>query len=215
MRRSTLLAPVVALVLTVGAIAAVWFLVGQASASREAQLQVSSMRLSLASLGNAPFSADPAAGGSPPASEAKIQLDEASLARGLTLRSQAGVPPSLLSAGRADLASIEPIVTSVYRLAVSKGGLANKGALVPRLNGLLTVRSASLSGVLTRISRTDDANAASSDLRTKLGAGAAMLLLLAAFAYFYFRSVAAHRAVQRLGREKEALLGISRGEARA
>jgi GGDEF domain-containing protein len=124
------------------------------------------------------------------------------------------VPAGLLSAGRADLAAIEPIVASVYRIAVSRGGLADGGARVPTLNGLLTVRSASLSAVLTSISRTDDANAASSDQRTKLGSAAAMLLLLAAFAYFYFRSVAARRAVQRLGREKEDLLGISRGEAR-
>ena len=84
MRRSALLAPVVALVLTISAIAAVWFLVGQASASRGAQLQVSSMRLSLAGLGIVPFSADPASGGSPSASEAKIRLDEASLAGDLT-----------------------------------------------------------------------------------------------------------------------------------
>jgi hypothetical protein len=180
MKRSILVPPVIALILTISAIAAVWFLVGQASSSRDAQLQVSSMRLSLAGLGIVPFSADPASGGSPSASETKIRLDQASIARGLTVRSQAGVPPSLLSAGRADLASIEPIVASVYRIAVSEGGLAHGGARVPTLNGLLTVRSASLSAVLTRISRTDDANAASSDQRTKLGAAAAMLLLLAA-----------------------------------
>ena len=41
-----------------------------------------------------------------------------------------------------------------------------------------------------------------------------MLLLLAAFAYFYFRSLAANDAVKRLAREKEILLGVSRGEAR-
>jgi diguanylate cyclase (GGDEF)-like protein len=208
------MAPVVALILTISAIASVWILVGQASSSRGGQLQVSSLRLSLADLGIVPFTADPASGGSPSASEAKIQLEEASLARGLTVRSQAGVPPSLLSAGRSDLDSLEPIVASVYRISVSKGGLADGGARVPRLNGLLRVRSASLSAVLTKINRTDDANAASSDRRTKLGAAAAMLLLLSAFAYFYFRSVAARSAVERLGREKEALLGISRDEAR-
>ena len=214
MRRSTLLAPVVALILTISAIVAVWLLVGQAGSSRGAQLQVSSLTLSLADLGIVPFTADPASGGSPSASLAKITADESSIAQGLRVRSQTGVPPGLLSAGRADLAALRPIVASVYRISVSKGGLAHGGARVPILNGMLTGRSAALSAVLTKISRTDDANASSSDLRTKVGAAGAMLLLLAAFVFFYFRSVAAHRAVERLGREKEALLGISRDEAR-
>jgi diguanylate cyclase (GGDEF)-like protein len=214
MRRSTLLAPVVALILTITAIAAVWLLVGQASSSRGAQLQVSSLTLSLSELGIVPFTADPASGGSPSASQAQITADERSIALGLMAHSQTGVPPSLLSAGRADLAALEPVVASIYRISVSQGGLAHGGARVPTLTGIVTVRSAALSAVLTKINRADDANATSSELRTKLGAAGAMLLLLAAFAFFYFRSVAAHRAVERLGREKEALLGISRDEAR-
>jgi hypothetical protein len=40
-RRSKLLAPAVVLILTISAIAAVWLLVGRASSSREAQLEVS------------------------------------------------------------------------------------------------------------------------------------------------------------------------------
>jgi two-component system cell cycle response regulator len=41
-----------------------------------------------------------------------------------------------------------------------------------------------------------------------------MLLLLAAFAYFYFRSVAAHESVEDLAGKNAALLRVSRGEAR-
>jgi hypothetical protein len=63
-KRSKVVAPVFVLILTIGVIAAVWLLVGRASVSREAQLQVSAMRLSLADLQAAPFSADPALGGS-------------------------------------------------------------------------------------------------------------------------------------------------------
>jgi len=43
---------------------------------------------------------------------------------------------------------------------------------------------------------------------------AVMLVLVAAAGFFYRRSVGARRAVERMAREKEALLGISRDEAR-
>jgi diguanylate cyclase (GGDEF)-like protein len=78
----------------------------------------------------------------------------------------------------------------------------------------LLVPAVALSRVLATIGRTDDARAATASRETTLGATGAMLLLLAAFALFYFRSVAAHEAVERLARENEALLGISRDEAR-
>ena len=54
MKRSKLLAPVAALILTVSAIAAVWLLVGRDDSSRDAQLQTSSLTLSLADLQSAP-----------------------------------------------------------------------------------------------------------------------------------------------------------------
>jgi diguanylate cyclase (GGDEF)-like protein len=200
--RSKLLAPVVVLILTVGAIAAVWLLVGRASSSRVAQLQVSSLTLSLADLQSAPFSADPTAGGSAKASQARMQADQGSILRGLTVRSQVGVPVSLLTAGRSDLAAIEPVVTNIFLIAVHKGGLAAAGSRVPKLQGLMIARAGALSVVLDKISRTDAARAASARAQTKFGAAGAMLLLLVAFAFFYFRSVAAHEAFERLARKK-------------
>jgi len=209
-----LLAPGVVLILTVSAIAAVWLLVGRASSSRVAQLQVSSLSLSLADLQSAPFNADPAAGGSATASQARIDADEDSIARGLTVRSQPGVPPGLLITGRSDLAIVKPVVSSVYQLALQPGGLAGAGSSVARLQAQLVVDSAGLSEVLAKIGRTDAARAAGARTQTKFGAAGAMLLLLVEFAYFYFRSVAAREAVERLAGENEALLGVSRDEAR-
>jgi diguanylate cyclase (GGDEF)-like protein len=211
--RSKLLAPIVVLVLTTVAIASVWLLVGRTSLSNQAQLQVASMRLSVANLQSAPFSADPSAG-SPRASRAAIQADQRSLARGLTSSAQAGVPLRLLAQGRAGLRMIEPVVETVYRTAVEPGGLAGAGTRVPKLQKLLFARAGALTGVLDQISRADAARAASARTQTKLGATAAMLLLLGAFAYFYFRSAAARDAVERLAREKGALLGESQIEAR-
>ena len=76
------------------------------------------------------------------------------------------------------------------------------------------MRSAVLTVVLDQISATDADMAADARTQGKLGAAAAMLLLLLAFAYFYFRSLAAREVVERLVREKESLLGLSREEAR-
>jgi hypothetical protein len=76
MKRSKVLVLVVALILTVSAITAVWLLVGKASSSRVAQLQAASVRISLDDLQTAPFNADPAAGGSPTASLARIRADD-------------------------------------------------------------------------------------------------------------------------------------------
>jgi diguanylate cyclase (GGDEF)-like protein len=212
--RSKLLAPMVVLILTISAIAGVWLLVGQVSSSREAQLRVSSQTLALADLQSAPFNADPAAGGSPTTSLTRIRADEGSISRALTAHAQAGVPTSLLSAGRADLGALAPLVRGVYRIAVEPGGLSGAGAVIPKLQGTLTRRSAALATVLARIGRADAGRATAAYTEATLGAAGAMLLLLAAFAYFYFRSVAAHQAVERLAADKEALLGVSRGEAR-
>jgi diguanylate cyclase (GGDEF)-like protein len=214
MKRSQLLAPVVVLILTISAIAAVWLLVERASSSRVAQLQVSAMKLSAADFLAAPFSADPATGGSPTASRTRISADDASISRGLANQSTVGVPGSLLRSGRADLTAVEAAVTSIYRVAVQNGGLAAAGPVVPRLNRLLIVRTAALSGVLAKISRTDANRAATARTQTKFGAAAALLLLLAAFAFFYFRSVAARKAVERLAGENQALLAESRDEAK-
>jgi diguanylate cyclase (GGDEF)-like protein len=213
-KRSQLLAPGVVLILTISAIAAVWLLVGRASSSRVAQLQVSSLRLAVADLQSAPFNADPAAGGSATAIQARISADEDLIARGLTVSGQPGVPSGLLITGRSDLDMIKPVVSSVYGLALQPGSLAGAGSSVARLQARLVLDSAALSGVLAKIGRTDAARAAGARTQTKFGAAGAMLGLLLAFAYFYFRSVAAREAVERLAGENEALLGVSREEAR-
>jgi len=171
------------------------------------------MRLSLANLQSAPFSADPTAG-SATASRAQIVADERSLSTGLNSHAQVGVPVDLILAGRRGLAMIEPVVETIYRTAVQPGGLPGAGALVPELQKLLLARSAALTGVLDEIGAADAARAAHARTQTKLGATAAMLLLLVAFAYFYFRSAAAREVVERLARENESLLGESRIEAR-
>ena len=213
-RRSRLLPPIVALILTLSAITAVWLLVDRADNGRASELHIASMSLSLSRLKLDPFGADTAAGGSATTARAAIVADEAPLSAGLTMGSQAGVPPSLIARGRASLAEIEPVVQRIYRVAIAKGGLAAGGRLVPQLQKELNARSAVLVAVLSELTRDHAASASRAETQVKLGAAVAMLLLLIAFAYFYVRSVAAHEAVERLASENEVLLGVSVLEAR-
>ena|ERR1035438_3529363 len=110
--------------------------------------------------------------------------DSGSIAGGLSVRSQDGVPGNLLASGRAELAAIEPVVTSIYRIAVGKGGLVAGGSRVTELQGTMVVHATALSGVLGKIGLADAARATTARTQTKLGAAAAMLLLLIAFAFF-------------------------------
>jgi diguanylate cyclase (GGDEF)-like protein len=104
---------------------------------------------------------------------------------------------------------------TAYGLASEKGGLASASASrVLSVDLLVEVRAAAVLRALNTIGETDAARAADARNETKLGSGAAMLLLLAAFLLFYYRSLVARQAVERLVGEKEALLGVSRGEAR-
>jgi diguanylate cyclase (GGDEF)-like protein len=216
--RSKPLVLLVALIVTGAAASGVWVLTQRADSSRVAQLHASSLTFTLSDLIGAPFHADPASGGSPSESLAEIRADENAISRGLTASSQVGVSRRLLDSGNAGLAAIEPVLTSIYRIAVH--GLVGAKA-VPKLELSLTARTSKLSAVLAKIGQADAARAASARTQANLGAAGAMLLLLLAFAIFFLRSATARDAVERLARDKEALLGekevllgVSRSEAR-
>jgi diguanylate cyclase (GGDEF)-like protein len=212
--RPKLIPPVLVLLLTVGAIAAVWALIQRIDTSRGEQLRVSVLTLSLSDLQSAPFNAEPNAGGDPAHSLLEIRADESSLASGLTQRTQNMAEPRLLREGRSQLAAIEPVVARIYRIASHKGGLSGQGANVASLQKRLTFRSRSLRATLTEIKHADAHSAEDARTQAKLGAAAAMMMLLLAFAYFYFRATGAREAVERLARQNESLLGVSRVEAR-
>jgi diguanylate cyclase (GGDEF)-like protein len=221
MSRSKLLPPLAVLILTVGAIAAVWLLVARADSGRQDQLHITSLTLSLSDLETAPFDADPASGGSATATQLRIRADESLISRGLAAGGQAAVPPSLLSTGRADMARLDQVVTSVYKIAVRPGGLAGSGARAAELAGTIRVQAGAVSDVLAKMSATDATDAWRARTQAKFGAAGAMLLLLLAFACFYFRSVAARVIVERLANEKgveaktDALTGLGNRRALA
>jgi diguanylate cyclase (GGDEF)-like protein len=214
-RRPKLAPPLIVVLLTACAIAAVWLLISREDSSRADQLRAVSATLALSDLQSAPFTAEPRAGSDPAAvSLSDIHADRRSISSGLMTRSQSLVAPSLLAGGRSDLAAIEPVVAQIYAIAVLRGGLAAKGRRVSVLQGLLTARSKDLGTVLAKIENQDASSAERARSQAKLGAAAAMVLLLLAFLYFYFRAIVTHEAVERLAQENEDLLGVSRVEAR-
>jgi diguanylate cyclase (GGDEF)-like protein len=193
---------------------AVSMFLARADAGRKAQVTIAAMRLSLSSLQSAPFDGGPAPGGAPAEILATIDGDERSLHRGLNPSVQAGVPTALLRKGQTGLATIEPVVTTIYRTSLKPGGLLGATSRVQNLLYQLTADSATLSVILRRISETDADRAGEARTQAEVGVAAALLLLLAAFGYFYFRSTAARTAVERLVEQKQGLLGLSRVEAR-
>ena len=203
------------MLLTAGAIVGVTLLVRRVDSSRRAELAIGVLTQTVTNLGAVPFTADPAFNSSPTMHAPhlamtvakQIRTDEAALSEGLSAASRAGAEQSLLRAGRSSLVGIRPAVASAYALATAPGGLDVAGGKeVAAAERLLAGRLESLSVVLDRLALHDSAVARTARTQAEAGAAAAMLLLLAVFGYFYFRS-------GRLARENDELLGLSREEA--
>jgi diguanylate cyclase (GGDEF)-like protein len=123
------------------------------------------------------------------------------------------VPSALLAAGRSHLVELEALVTRAYRLATAKGGLTAAAQAVLAVDGLINRQGDALSTTFASIGGTDATRAGNARTQAQIGAAVAMLLLLAAFAWFYLRSAAARKTVERLARENDDLLAASRVEA--
>ena len=211
--RSRLLVLVTALALTISAIVGVWVVVERAGSRSAQQVEIKSLSLSLGDLETAPFSADRTDGGSPAESQLRIHADEAAISRGLLTATQVGVPSPLLAVGRSHLADLETLVMRAYRLAIAGGGLRSSADAVLAVDRLINVQGDALSAAFASISRTDASRAGTARTQAQIGAAVAMLLLLAAFAWFYLRSAAARKTVERLAGENQDLLAASRVEA--
>ncbi len=210
-----MLAPLLVVLLTAGAIVSVTLLVNRVDSSRRAQITVGALTETVRGLLAAPFSADPAFNSGPDARSenlrqivrAEIRADEARLSSALSAASRAGAPAGVVAAGRAGMAMVKPAVARVYKLATAPGGLATAGAKnIAAAQDELTRQLGTVSASLKQLAHADAANAQRARRQAQAGTIVAMLLLLAVFGYFYFRS-------QRLTRENEDLLGLSREEA--
>jgi diguanylate cyclase (GGDEF)-like protein len=214
-KHSKLIAPLVVVLLTAGAFFAVTLLISRVDSGRRHQLAIGSLKQTVKRLEAAPFSADQAFSLDPAQSArglaasvaVEIRSAERALTMGMTAASKAGAEPQLIVAGRSSLAAVKPAVAAVYSLAIQPGGLAAAGVTKVALAQTgLARRMSAVSDVLAQLERGDAAGSKRARSQAEAGTAIAMLLLLAVFAYFYFRS-------ERLARENENLLGLSREEA--
>jgi diguanylate cyclase (GGDEF)-like protein len=205
----------VVVLLTAGAIVTVTLLVQRVDSSRRAQLALGSLTHTVRDLESASFNADPAFRSGPvsrsanlPATVAgEIRADEAKISDALAAASRGGAPPGIVAAGRSSMAAVKPAVARVYNLITSHGGVAGAGSkrIALAQNGLIR-QLGGVSTALAQLNRADAARANRARWQSQAGTVVAMLLLLVVFGFFYFRS-------QRLTRENEDLLGLSREEA--
>ena len=210
-----MLAPLLVVLLTAGAIVSVALLGNRVDSSRRAQIAVRALTETVRGLLAAPFSADPAFNSGPNARshdlprivKAEIRADEATLSGALSAAARAGAPAEVVAGGRAGMTKVKPAVARVLELATAPGGLAKAGAKnIAAAQGELTHQLGAVSTSLKQLDRADAARANSARRQAEAGTIVTMLLLLAVFGYFYFRS-------QHLTRENEDLLGLSREEA--
>jgi signal transduction histidine kinase/CheY-like chemotaxis protein len=196
---SKLFVPLVAVLLTIAALAGVWGLLQRANTSANAQLRGSQLAPAATDLASAPLEASPAGGVR--LQQSRIDEDEALLSAGLTQSSQPDAPPAMLARARSDVSALESAVADIQAVARQSGPLLISGSWLPEIQGRLIVRSTALGGVLSEVTQHDAALASRERAEARLAAVLAILALLAAFIYFYRRSANARISIEHLARE--------------
>ena len=194
--------PVIAVTLAVAATGILLLLQAQESASRDAQLDLQTVKLELSDLQLAPFSASKSTGGSPAVARGLIEgnrreiastlerLDEAVPPGPPVLRGAKEIPgaldglPALMAENGAQLDRIYELGASPVGYQAEADGLAGEAA----------ESEAQIVALLDEASGEYDERAATAAARAEIGEVAAIVLLLAAFGFYYRRSLRAARA---------------------
>jgi diguanylate cyclase (GGDEF)-like protein len=197
----------VGVVLAAGSIWATLRLEQRADASRKAQITLTNVQSELNDLQGLPWRVNAAARGTPALALLWMQQAEAKIQRQLAeLRRTA--PSARLDSLSSPLRSNFALLERVRKLAavnnyVPAGELANAA----------TGSQDTASAALTSAGVEYDARASRAVTQANVFTASAIFLLLAAFAFFYQRSVKARRLSQLLVHENEELLEASREEA--
>ena len=199
----------VVLVLGIAAVAAILHLQDGATASTNAQLTLARVRIELNALQIAPFHANPKTGGSPALARREMDSEMAAITHELAAL-QDDSPPKALERILTPLNTDYTALEQIYRMGAYGNGYGAEADVL----GTTAARSAArATGLLNAASRTYARRAASAQAKVIDGSIGAIMLLLAAFAFFFLRSSAAHTTAERLARENERLLAASREEA--
>jgi diguanylate cyclase (GGDEF)-like protein len=202
-------APLLVLVLGLLAIAAITVLQSRSTASRDAELKLTTVTLELSELQTAPFQAHASTGGSPVKARRMINANKATI--GATLAAlDRGSPPAVLHQTRGPLRANYAAIDAIYALGASDVGYGREadelGTEARRAAGVTT-------GLLDAASREYDRRASRAQLQATFGSIALILLLLFAFGLLYRRAARARGLAERLVLENAELLALSRQEA--
>jgi diguanylate cyclase (GGDEF)-like protein len=198
------------LALGLGAIAVIAVLQHRSVESREAELKLATVKTQLSALQGAPFRSARATGGSPRLAAALMRTGKTGIVRNLgeLLRES---PPAALRRVSAPMRANFAALDRIYRIGVATGEFGRRAdqtaATAARENAITF-------GLLDQARREYARDAMRSSTEAQVGSTAAILLLLAAFGFFYRRSITALATANRLARENARLLAASREEAR-
>jgi diguanylate cyclase (GGDEF)-like protein len=202
-------APAVVLVLGLIAIGAITLLQSRASAGRDAQLTLATVKIELNQLQGAPFKAHASTGGSPVVARKLMRTGKRRIATALAAleRSSPRAPLNDIAGPlRDDYAALDRI----YLLGASGVGY---GKEADGLGAVAGKASGAASGLLDAASLEYDRRATRSQRQATFGSVALIVLLLGAFGFLYRRSALARSLAERLVEENARLLALSREEA--
>jgi signal transduction histidine kinase len=192
----------VTLLLALGVIGVVTALHSRADASREAQVRLETIEAQLAELQELPWEADAEEGGDPTEVEATMSALEEQIERGLASlpRDVAGDRVETAQARFADAAA----VLDRHRDLVSQGHGQDDLTMAANARGEELVKETAFE--LAAMGADYEANAEASLSRARYGSAAAIIVLLAAFAFFYRRADRVTRRLREAQQERTRLL---------
>jgi diguanylate cyclase (GGDEF)-like protein len=199
--------PALVVVFALIALAAIVILQSEASAGRDAQVRLASLKTALTELQTAPFEASPTTGGSPARARALIKSDKRRVSEALaSLRSESAASTLDMIGGplRANYAAL----AQIYLIGASGNSY---GPAADRLSGAAAETKGRVSRVLAMASHEYEANASTADDRATAGSALTIGMLLLAFLLLYRRSSRARSRAEQLAAENEAL-ALAAGE---
>jgi diguanylate cyclase (GGDEF)-like protein len=207
--KRTLALPMLVLALGLAAIAAITVLQQRSDAGRHAELELATLKIELNQLQTAPLRADPGTGGSPVLVRKLMKTGKQRIGDALAdLRRQS--PPAELGELSVPLRANYAALDKMSVAPPTDAGSRKKMDPIVGDRGRSFDRAVSL---LDAAGQQYDRRATRAQNRATIGSATAILLLLAAFAYFYRRSMRARSRAEDLARENERLLAASRVEA--
>jgi diguanylate cyclase (GGDEF)-like protein len=193
---------IVAVLLSFAAAVSILLLQKNSDSSRRAQLDLASVKLDLANLQQAPFRSSTSTGGSPEIARGLIRGGETSIGQTLAKLNRES-PASALAAMPALLRREYGVLDRIYRLGVVHNGY---GREADRLAGVSTGLAGTATHALDAASGEYNERASSARTRAEVGGAAVIVVLLAAFAFYYVRST-------RTAAENKVLLGRAREDS--